>query len=157
MKKKQILLGILIAVIGFVAGCLVVIAFLGQSYERLGDVSGLHYRTDWERRAFQAYSQESPQVGIWALSNLADVLQKQEKVAEKNEKKLIEKDLIFTYTRLAIAFRKAKDDKKYQENISKALDLAKIVYSDTHITEKDILSIVEKIDQGVRKKKINNP
>lgn len=153
MKKKQILIVTLIGVIGFIAGCFTVIGFFGQFNKNIGQVSGLHYRADWEKRAFQAYSEEDPQVGVWALTNLADILTNQEDIAESDEKKLIQKDIVLTYTRLAIASRKMEEGKKYQEYISKALALAKMAYSDEP-TEEHLLSFVEKLDQ-IGKKKTN--
>jgi hypothetical protein len=108
----------------------------------------LNHRDDWERRAIQAYSEESPQVGAWALTNLAEVLRSQEGTSDKSEAQLIRKDLVLTHVRLAVISRRANDEKAFQENISKALALAKQVYKDPPKSEEDLLQIVERLDRA---------
>jgi hypothetical protein len=111
----------------------------------------LEQRADWERRAFQAYSKENPQVAIWALENLAEVLRKHAEMAG-NGREFIQKDLILTYARLAIVSQAAKDKQKYHENISKALALFKQAYSADLQTEEELFSFVKKLDGSDNKK-----
>jgi hypothetical protein len=108
----------------------------------------LNYRVDWERRAIQAYYEESPQVGAWALTNLAEVLRSHEAASDKDETQLIRRALVLTYVRLAIIARRSSDEKAYQEHISKALALAKQVYKDPPKSEEDLLQSVERLDRA---------
>lgn len=148
MKKRQVLITGLVFVVGFIVGCLAVAAYFGQSVRNMGQILGLDYRADWESRAFQAYSEENPRVGIWALNNLADVLRNQAELSEEKERELIQKDLLLTYTRLAIAYHAANEDKEYHQNISRAIALAKQVYPDSPNTEEHLLSIVKRLDHS---------
>jgi len=152
MKKKQVLIGVLVFVVGFIVGGLAVSSYFGQSVRNMGKVLGLHHRADWESRAFQAYSEENPRVGIWALENLADILRNQAEIPEKKEREFIQKDLVLTYARLAIAYQVANDKQKYQQNISKALALAKEVYPENPNTKEHLLSLVKKLDHSARNK-----
>jgi hypothetical protein len=150
MRKKQIAVVALVFVAGFIIGGLAVTSYFGKSLRNTGQILLLEQRADWERRAFQAYSQKNPQVAIWALENLADVLRKQVEVAG-NDRDFIQKDLVLTYARLAIASRAAKDKQKYDQNISKALSLAKQVYSAKLRTEEGLFTFVKKLDNSAKK------
>ena len=151
MKKKQLAIVILVFVAGFMIGGLAVKRYFGKSVRNTGQILLLEQRADWERRAFQAYSQENPQVAIWALENLADVLKKHSEMLG-NDKKFVQKDLVLTYTRLAIVSQAAKDNQKYHENISKALALSKQAYSGHLQTEEEVLSFVKKLDDIANRK-----
>ena len=89
MKKKQLAIVILVFVAGFMIGGLAVKRYFGKSVRNTGQILLLEQRADWERRAFQAYSQENPQVAIWALENLADVLKKHSEMLG-NDKKFVQ-------------------------------------------------------------------
>ena len=150
MTKKQISVGILVFVLGFILGGLSLATYFGRYVRNTGETFGLYFRADWEHRAFQAYSEENPQVAIWALENLADILEGDLQVT-KRDKDLTQKDLVLTYARLAIVFQAAKDTQKYQRNISKALALSKQAYPGLQ-TEEELLSFVKKLDSAAKKK-----
>ena len=152
MKKKQIAILALIFVAGFIIGGFAVTNYFGKSVIDTGQILLLEQRADWEQRAFQAYSQENPQVAIWALENLADVLRKHAELVG-NDSELIQKDLVLTYARLAIASRSTKDKQKYDQNMSKALSLSKQVYSANLHTEEGLLRFVKKLDSSANKKR----
>ena len=142
-------ISIIIFVAGFIIGGFVVTVYFGESASDTGRILLLEQRADWAQRAFQAYSQENPQVAIWALENQADVYNKYYEQAERigNDKAFFSQvDLVITYVRLAIAYQAAKDKQKYDQNISKALSLAKQICPDTLCTEEELLDFVKKLD-----------
>jgi hypothetical protein len=147
MKKQRILLGALVFAVGLIVGALAVVGYFGHYVRNTLRYSLLEHRADWEHRAFQAYSQESPQVAIWALENLADVLRKQAEVLEE-DRALIRGDLLLTYARLAIVSQAAKDSPRYQENMSKALALEKELSPDSPNTKEHLLNLVKKLDES---------
>lgn len=150
MKKKQVAIVALVFVAGFIIGGLAITGNFGKSVRNTGQILLLEQRPDWERRAFQAYSQGNPQVAIWALENLADVLRKHAEMVG-NDRELIQRDLVLTYARLAIVSQAAKDNQKYHENISRALALSKQAYSGDLQTEEEHLSFVKKLDGSANK------
>ena len=150
MKKKQVAIVALVFVAGFIIGGLAITGYFGKSVRNTGQILLLEQRADWERRAFQAYSQGNPQVAIWALENLADVLRKNAEMVG-NDRELIQRDLVLTYARLAIVSQAAKDNQKHHENISRALALSKQAYSGDLQTEEELLSFVKKLDGSANK------
>jgi hypothetical protein len=88
---------------------------------------------------------------IWALENLADVLRKQSEVLEK-DRALIRGDLLLTYARLAIVSQAARDNPRYQENISKALTLEKKLYPNSPNTKEHLLNLVKKLGESAGNK-----
>ena len=145
-------ISIIIFVAGFIIGGFVVTVYFGESASDTGRILLLEQRADWAQRAFQAYSQENPQVAIWALENLAAILRKHAEMAG-NDRESIQKDLVLTYARLAIVSQAAKDNQKYRENISKALDLSKQAYSGELRTEDELLGFVNKLDGSANKRR----
>jgi hypothetical protein len=151
MKKKQISLGILVFVLGFILGGLSLATYFGYFIRKTGESLSSHFRADWERRAFEAYSEENPQVAIWALENLADILEGYLEVT-KRDKDFIREDLVLTYARLAIASQAAKDTQKYHENICKGLALSRQAYPAGLQREEELLNFVRKVDSSANKK-----
>ena len=76
--KKIIILTIL--GIGIVIGIIGSFIILGNTTKNTMRISGLQNRAEWGKKTYQAYRNENPKVGIWALVNLADILQEQEKI-----------------------------------------------------------------------------
>jgi hypothetical protein len=150
MKKKSILIISLLIVVGLIAGALAVFMYVGKTMAGAMRFMGLDYRADWEERAFQAYRDESPDIAIWALENLAEVLGRQT-VLFPNERPIIEKDLLLTYARIAIVSRAKGDTVKYSANLKKAWDLAQGTYPGKFQTEQDLLDFVAEIDRIGRK------
>ena len=152
MTKKAILTVSIIFVLGFFLGAVSAAMYFENSVQKTGELFGLFFRADWEQRAFQAYSEENSQTAMWALENLADILEKNLVVA-KRDKDVIQKDLLLTYARLAIVSQTSKDLKKYQENLSKALALSKQLYPGELETKEELFRFVTKVDSNASKKK----
>ena len=107
---------------------------------------------DWERRAMQAYTEEKPEVAIWALENLVDLLSKQHQMNADDEKyDFLKTDLILAHGRLALTFKATGNTQQYQHNISKSLELAKQIYKQEIQTEKDLLEFIKKVDKNIQK------
>lgn len=145
MTKKQLSIRVFIFLLGFITGGASIASYFGQSIINSGEILSMHFRAAWGSKAFQAYSEENPQVAIWALENFADILEGHLELTEDNTE-ITQKDLVLTYTRLAIVSQTVKDTQKYYENISKALTISKQVYSDVQ-TEEALLSFVKKVDR----------
>lgn len=73
--KKKITLLTSIFTIGLIAGSIGVAIYFGNTINKTSNISSLLYVADLEDRAFQAYKYEKPEIGIWALKNLAQVLE----------------------------------------------------------------------------------
>jgi hypothetical protein len=147
MMKKQISIGILLFVLGLIIGGLALSIYFGKSVRDTSEILSLHFRADWERRAFQAYTSEKPEVAIWALENLADLLSKQyQKRADDEEYNFLQTDLILTYGRLALKFKATGNTQQYQLNISKSLELAKQRYKQEIKSEEDLLMFIKRAD-----------
>ncbi len=144
MNKKIIILTSL--GIGIVIGIIGSFIILGNTAKNTMRIFGLQNRAEWERRAYQAYKNENPTVGIWALVNLADILQEHEKIFA-NDKKNIQTDLALTFGRLAILHRIQKDDEEYKEYISKALIWAQKTNLDKIKNEAELLNILKQVDK----------
>ncbi|MFH2139012.1 MAG: hypothetical protein ABII88_10990 [Candidatus Omnitrophota bacterium] len=144
MNKKILFIVLTSFLVGLIIGALGVSIYSGKTIGNIMSVSGLHFRADWSERAFQAYKNEDPKVAIWSLENFAKILEEHEKLYIK-DKKIIQADIVLTYTRLAILFKDKKDDIKYKEYISKALNISREAYPDVK-TEEDLLSFLKKID-----------
>jgi len=155
MKKHPILISAIAFIMGLVIGGVVVGTFLGKSTANTMQFVMLKHRADLEKKAFQAYLNESPQVAIWALENLSGVLKEQMEVVVP-DKQLIEKDLMLTNARLAILYKRQGNTIKYKHYIFKALELAKEAYPDSLKNEKEILSFVSEIDDIGRNRNKNN-
>jgi hypothetical protein len=146
LKKKSILIIALSLALGLFIGGLAISIYFGNSVGNTIQIMGLEYRADWEKRAFQAYQKESPDVAIWALENLADILQRQASVM-KNDESLIQKDLVLTYARLAIACQAKGNMEKCRTNLQKSFNYALEVYSDEFKTEQELLKFVKNLDK----------
>ena len=144
MNKKIIILASF--GIGILIGTLGSFIFLKNATKNIIKLTGLQNRAEWEKMAYQAYKNENPKIGIWALVNLADVLQKHEKTFAK-DKKNIQTDLALTFGRLAILHKMQKDDKEYKKHISKALIWVQKANINGIKTEVELLNCLERIDK----------
>lgn len=155
MKKKQITIYVLIFIAGIIIGSLIILSFNGKSVTNTVQILLLEQRVGWERRAYQAYSDENTQVAIWALENLVDVLKKHAAII-KNDRELIQKDLVLTYGRLAILHKDAKDSDNYDEYMSKALTLSKQAFPGSLHTKEKLIDFVKNLDKAANKERTNN-
>ena len=144
MNKKMIILasfgiGILIGILGS-------FIFIGNTTKSIMRIDGLQNRAEWERRSCQAYKNEDPNVGIWALVNLADILQEHEKIFA-NDKKDIQIDITLTFGRLALLHKMQKDNEEYKEYISKAITWARKANINEIKTEAELFNFLKRIDK----------
>ena len=144
MTKKTIVIVLCSFLIGAVLGGLGIGIYYGKTIGFTMSFMGLQSRAEWSERAHQAYKNEEPQIAIWALKNLAEVLQKDMDI-HTNDKKTIQMDLLLTYGRLAKLYRIKKDEVRYKENILNALNLAHERSSEIK-TEEELLEFLEKAD-----------
>jgi hypothetical protein len=146
MTKKRIIVFIFLSFIfGVALGGVGVYLYFGKSISDSMAILSMKNRTELELRVFNAYKNESPQVGIWALTNLSEILHEEAKIYQK-DRDLILKDLLLVYARLALLFRTQNDEKKYQVNIAKAVDLSREIYPNEFQSEKELITFVKKFD-----------
>ena len=104
MVKKRIIVFILLSFIfGITLGGIGISIYLGKSIANSMAILSMKNRADLEMRAFNAYKNESPKVGIWALTNLSEILIEDAKIFQ-NDRELILKDLFLVHLRLALLF-----------------------------------------------------
>ncbi len=147
MKKKIILL-VSTFIIGLIVGSIGVAIYFGNTINKTGDISSLLYVTDLEDRALQAYKNEKPEIGIWALKNLAQVLERNLEI--KPETKSTQTDLVLTYGRLAIKLKTIGDMPGYEENLNKSVSILQQVSPEDNHTEQAIIDLVNKADEAIK-------
>lgn len=146
MTKKQIITYIIISFIsGTILGGTGVFVYLGNAVSNSMAFLSMQNRAEWERRASNAYRNGSAEVGIWALTNLSEILHEDAKIYE-NDIDLILRDLLLAYGRLALLFQSQNDDENYKINIVKAVDLSKEIYPYEFQSEMDLITFVKKFD-----------
>jgi hypothetical protein len=146
--KKKIILQISIFIIGLIVGSMGVAIYFGNTVNKTSNISSLLYVADLEDRAIQAYKYEKPEIGIWALKNLAQVLEK--RLETKTETKSTQIDLVLTYGRLAIIFKTIGDMKGYEENLNKARYFLQQSSPDENHTKESVIDFVNKTDEAIK-------
>jgi GGDEF domain-containing protein len=139
--KITIILGFIICIL---LGGVISVVIFGRTTSSSLKITGLAHRVDWEERATQAYKEEDSSTAIWALINLSEILEK-DKDTYIDDKRDIQIDLVLTYGRLALLYKKENNINKYEKNISKALKIAKEVYG-SNMDEVQVLEFIHKVD-----------
>ena len=146
MNKKRITTLIIISFIsGAILGGAGVFVYLGNTVSDSIAILSLQNRAEWEIRASNAYKNGSSEVGIWALTNLSEILKEDAKIFE-NDKDQILRDLLLTYGRLALLFQSQNDYQDSKKYISKAIDLSRNIYPKKFTSESDIITFVNEFD-----------
>ena len=146
MTKKRFIVFLLFVFIGGIAlGSIIVSVYLGKSIANSMAILSMKNRAELEMRAFNAYKNESPEVGIWALTNLSEILNEDAKIFQ-NDRELILKDLFFVHARLALLFQTLNDPENYNKNIEQAIELSKKYYPNKFQSEAELIVFVKKID-----------
>ena len=146
MTKNRIIVFVLLSFIfGMALGGVGVYVYFGKSISESIAILSMKNISDLELRAFNAYKNENPQVGIWALTNLSEILDEEAKIYQK-DRDLILKDLLLACGRLALLFQSQNDDENYKINIVKAVDLSKEIYPNEFQSEMDLITFVKKFD-----------
>ena len=75
----------------------------------------------WEQRSFQAYTEEKPEIAIWALKNYADILQEDSKYVYDNSEleRMLRVRLIITHGRIALTYQKIANHEMFEHHIAK--------------------------------------
>ena len=153
MAKKTIAFTIIGLVIGFVIG--IVLGSIG-SMTYLGPKVArgmfLLQETELVRNedsAIQAYLNESPEVGIWALENYMNQVMK-ERETEDNKYLFVlirpKTTLRFAHVRLALLYEETGNDLKRKENLDKAFEYCDSIKIEREILEKKLIELVAKVD-----------
>lgn len=111
------------------------------------------YLADWERRAFQAYIEEKPEVALWALENLEDIVLKQrEVVKDKQTLRLLNVDLVLTYGRIAFTYKKMGKSLLFEEYLSRSLEIAKRIYGENGevMSREKLTDFIKRIDSNAK-------
>ena len=147
MTKKRIITLIIISFIsGAILGGTGVFVYLGHTVSNSMAFLSMQNRADWEMRAFDAYKNDSAEIGIWALTNLSEILLEDEKTIGDNND-LILKDLLLAYGRLSLVFQSQNDYQNFSKYISKAMDLSKKIYPNEFQSELELIAFVKEFDK----------
>ena len=152
MGKKTIAFTILGLVIGIGLGSIGSMAYLG--HELAGGMFMLHDMelVRNEDSAIQAYLNEPPEVGIWALESYIKDMNRviKERKVEHNKHFFVmiepEPTLRFTHVRLALLYEKTGNDLKRKENFEKAFEYCDSMKIETELLEEKLIEIVTKLD-----------
>ena len=157
MSKKTIAFTIIGLVIGFVIG--IVLGSIG-SMAYLGHelATGMFMLHDAELvrnedSAIQAYLNESPEVGIWALENYINSMNQvmKERETEDNQYLFVlirpKTTLRFAHVRLALLYEETGNDLKRKENLDKAFEYYDSIKIEREILEKKLIELVTKVDR----------
>jgi hypothetical protein len=150
--KKTIALTILSFVIGIGLGIIGTIAYSGYELARgMFILQDMELMSD-ENCAIQAYLNEAPEVGIWALENYIKAIKRVMKERKVDNNKpyffMIEPEptLRFAYVRLALLYEKTGDDSKRKENFEKAFEYCDSMKIEREHLEEKLIEIVTKLD-----------
>lgn len=152
MAKKTIVFPIIGLVIGIVLGGIGSMAFFGKSLARamfmLQEAEVLRN----ENSAIQAYLNESPEVGIWALENYINSMNqviKEREIEDNQHVFVLIKPTItlrYAHVRLALLYEKTGNDSKRKENFDKAFEYYDSMKIERELLEKRLIELVTKLD-----------
>ena len=99
--------------------------------------------------ATEAYLNESPEVGIWDLTN--HIKEVNRVLKERDNPNLylvvpVQQYLMEDHVRLALLYEKTGENSKRQEHIEKALEYYRSTHPDSEITEERLIEFVLKCD-----------
>jgi hypothetical protein len=152
MTKKTIAFTITGLVIGIGLGIIGSMAYLGRELAR-----GMFMLHDMElvmneNSAIQAYLNESPEVGIWALENYIKAMNRviKERKVDNNKPYFFmiepEPTLRFAHVRLALLYEKTGNDSKRKENFEKAFEYCNSMKIERELLEEKLIEFVTKLD-----------
>jgi hypothetical protein len=152
MGKKTIVFTITGLVIGIGLGIIGSMAYLGRELAR-----GMFMLHDMElvrneNSAIQAYLNESPEVGIWALENYIKAINRviKEREIEDNQQAFFivqpKVTLRYAHVRLALLYEKTGNDSKRKENFEKAFEYCDSMKIEREHLEKKLIELVAKLD-----------
>jgi hypothetical protein len=145
VKKQTIFVTLLAFCIGITVGTIGALYYSTKTFSRSMMFHVANHSAEWARRAHQAYRTENPDIGIWALENLAEVHRKEAKLFG-SENDIILGDLVLIYTRLAVLYKSKGDLQNYKKNISEALSVSQTRDSSEFASEEELLKLLNRID-----------
>ncbi len=152
MAKKTIALTILSLVIGIGIGIIFCIAYFGPKLARSMFILQETELVRNEDSAMQAYLNESPEVGIWALENYINSLNQviKEREIEDNQHVFFmvkpKITLRYAHVRLALLYEKTGNDLKRKENLEKAFEYCDSMKIERELLEERLIEVVTKFD-----------
>lgn len=99
------------------------------------------YLASWEQHSNDAYENEAPEVAMWVLQNFIDLLQSRLERASSRDRNGMHRNLLLSYARLAHIFKESGKLDQYEENLTRALELAQKISPDT-ATETDLFQLI---------------
>ena len=152
MAKKTIAFTIIGLVIGIGFGITGTMAYLGREL-----ATGMFMLQDAELirnedSAIQAYLNESPDVGIWALENYIKAMNRviKERKVDNNKQYFFmietEPTLRYAHVRLALLYEKTGNDLKRKENFEKAFEYCDSMKIEREHLEERLIELVTKLD-----------
>jgi hypothetical protein len=99
------------------------------------------YLASWEQHSIDAYENEAPEVAVWVLQNFIGLLQSRLKRANDQDRNRMHRNLLLSYARLAHIFKESGKLDQYEENLTRALELAQKISPDT-ATETDLFQLI---------------
>jgi hypothetical protein len=100
--------------------------------------------------ATQAYLNESPEVGIWDLTNHIKEVNRVLKERDNPNAYLfvpLQQYLMEDHVRLALLYEKMGDNLRRQDNIEKALECYRSAHHNREITEEKLIQVVLELDK----------
>jgi len=139
-------------VIGIILGNIFTMAYYGHKIAKgmfmLQEVELIRN----EDVAIQAYLNESPEIGIWALENYIDAINWfiKEREVENNKHLFLmispKVTLKYAYVRLALLYEKIGNDLKRKENFEKAFEYCNSTNIKKELLEERLVQVVTKLD-----------
>lgn len=151
--KKKIIITFIVFLLGITVGAIGMVYIFGQTSVEAAELVEIQWRADLAKRVSQAYSEEKPEVAIWALKNLVEVLEERVKLSDEGSviQQSTQRDLVLSHARLAIVFQQIGDTSQFKQNIEKALKFAKESGWTKMKTEEDILNFTKKLGDCKKK------
>lgn len=146
MNKPTIFVAVLAFCVGTAVGATGVLFYSAKTSSTSMMFYLSNYSADWAKRAYEAYETQEPEIGIWALENLAEVRRKEADLFG-SEKDIILGDLVLIYTRLAVLYESKGDLQNYKRNISEALSVSQTRDSSELASEEKLLKSLDNIDR----------
>ena len=152
MAKKTIAFTITGLVIGIGLGSIGSMVYLGH---KVATVMFMLHETELVRNedsAIQAYLNESPEVGIWALENYINSINqviKEREIEDNQHVFFIVKPTItlrYAHVRLALLYEKTGNDLKRKENLGKAFEYCDSMKIERELLEERLIEVVTKFD-----------
>ncbi len=114
----------------------------------------------YSEKSYEAYLQEKPVVGTWALNGEIDILNilltDHKEYNDLFSEETLYADLMFTHARLSKLYEKLENQNLVNENIKKALSYSNLAYPEYKVENKQkLLEIIDRLDKNIAASKIN--